>query len=348
MRGNETFIDNLKIDTSSASSKCFDKQKEIDGLNWWGISRLGDKLRTYSKNISVASKFSNIFKYTPIRQIILDINGSDDSGCLESVTLSAQGEFDFEDIFNNYFTGSVRITERYNEEGSFYWQKNIDYLRGYDLNSLFNNYFDGNHADDLSSEGFAKYVNESINKINEEISLIDVFTSPIVIHNMNTIEREFSFFLTSSESTYINGFPYYYGNNHINTTEICHPLTLKYNKVPIQDWSAIEDHAYSQLEGGWEINEGSQNVVIYTLRENGDSYNVECFVEQNRNIMEVETYEEELKFNDKDLEKVRNFIKDELKINTWETTTLDFNKKKDRENIIAILDFVGSLYVEEG
>ena len=44
-----------------------------------------------------------------------------------------------------------------------------------------------------------------------------------------------------------------------SSTSINHPVTIAFPDVSVNTWSKLENHCYAQLDGGWEINEGSQN-----------------------------------------------------------------------------------------
>jgi len=74
-------------------------------------------------------------------------------------------------------------------------------------------------------------------------------------------------------------------------------------------------------------------------------FHVEVSVEQNRNIMEVETYNDEYVVRSDHKDKLKKYIEDTLKMNTYEEQTLDFAIKKDRNKIYDIAAFIHELKV---
>ena len=90
MRGNNTILDNLVINTSDATSKTFDtsgKSKTIDGFDWWAITCLGERFNKANKNLGIATSLYNVWHKTDIRLIEFDINGCGDDGGIEEVRL---------------------------------------------------------------------------------------------------------------------------------------------------------------------------------------------------------------------------------------------------------------------
>jgi len=118
---------------------------------------------------------------------------------------------------------------------------------------------------------------------------------------------------------------------------------LAYPDVSVTTWGKLENHCYAQLDGGWEINEGSQNTIQYRLTPStnpDNEYHVEVSVEQNRNIMEVETLEDTFRFTGSDEKRLRAYLQDELKLNTYAGATLNFNRKADRTKILKIKEWL--------
>jgi hypothetical protein len=162
-----------------------------------------------------------------------------------------------------------------------------------------------------------------------------------IVSSIHTEDRKLELFRFTNNHVTQKYFPSERGSEN-------HGIKLQFPKVPYNAWDAIEDHAYAQLEGGWEINEGSQNTVQYKIipSTNPDAeYHVEVSVEQNRNIMEVETYNDEYVVRSDHKDKLKKYIEDTLKMNTYEEQTLDFAIKKDRNKIYDIAAFIHELKV---
>ena len=63
-------------------------------------------------------------------------------------------------------------------------------------------------------------------------------------------------------------------------------------------------------------------------------------VEQNRNIMEVETMEDTFRFTGSDEKRLRKYLQDELKLDTYAGATLNFNRKAERAKILQIKEWL--------
>jgi hypothetical protein len=337
-RGMSTLIDNLVINTSDASSKAFGKTgtggKPIDGYDWWAISCMGDRFSKSSRNLKIAESLWPIYNKTDIRIIEFDVNGCGDDGGIEEVRFYDK---DDTEIDLNIECLSMRLEKGYNTE-VYSWE--FGYQTKYDTQEKAKSVF--NDVSVTDPNDFMEYVGKQLKPFN------DLFLNgKWHVHSVSTKDRRVELYRNSSPDLHSNRvYSLPYVNHHsgeTSSTSINHPVTIAFPDVSINTWSKLENHCYAQLDGGWEINEGSQNTLHYKLvpLENDPSkYQVEVNVEQNRNIVEVETLEDTLTFSETDQKALRDFIQDELKINTYVGATLDFTKKADRTKIINILEYL--------
>ena len=124
--GEITVLNNLKVNTSKASSSAFGKNgkgKKIDNMSWWDISQFGDKLNRNTKMIELTKHFESIYKTTDIRVVECSIDGSNDSGCIEEVRFYDKSH---EEITINYETARLHYREEWNNEGSYSWHISTD------------------------------------------------------------------------------------------------------------------------------------------------------------------------------------------------------------------------------
>ena len=333
--GEITVLNNLKVNTSKASSNCFGKNgkgKKIDDMSWWDITQFGDKLSKNAKMIELTQHFKSIYKNTDIRIIELSIDGSCDSGCIEEVRFY---DTDTNEIEINYETAALSYREEWNNEGTYSWDISCD---NWGSKGNFEKAFTPSVKGD-TNEGF---YNVCVAQLKEANNLEqDDNGMKWIVSSINTKDRRLELFRFSNNHVTQRYFPSERGSEN-------HGIKLQFPEVPYSTWNGIEDHAYAQLEGGWEINEGSQNTVQYKivpLTEHETEYHVEVSVEQNRNIMEVETCNDEYVVRSDHKDKLKKYIEDTLKMNTYEETTLDFAIKKDRNKIYDIAAFIHELKV---
>tara|TARA_R100001015_G_C4635384_1_gene205112 strand:- start:25741 stop:26778 length:1038 start_codon:yes stop_codon:yes gene_type:complete len=339
-RGMSTLIDNLVINTSDASSKAFGKSgnngKPIDGFDWWAISCIGDRLQKASRNLTIADSLHQIYNNTDIRVIEFDVNGCGDDGGIEEVRFYDKDDTEIE---INVECLTITLAKGYNTEAYGY---EYSYHCKYDTKSKAEQVFLDTSVTDPNS--FCDYIGKQLPVFNELFH-----NGKWKIHSVNTNDNKVELYRNANSDMHTNGV---YSLPYVNTyagetssTSINHPVTIAFPDISVNTWSRLESHCYSQLDGGWEINEGSQNTVHYKLRPNDEDstkYEIDVAVEQNRNITEVETTESDSTFKATDQKALRKFIQDELKINTYAGSTLDFTRKADRNKIISILDYLDS------
>jgi hypothetical protein len=333
--GEITVLNNLKVNTSKASSTAFGKNgkgKKIDNMSWWDISQFGDKLSRNAKMIELTQHFKSIYKNTDIRIIELSIDGSCDSGCIEEVRFY---DTNANDIEINYETAALSYREEWNNEGTYSWDISCD---NWGSKANFEKAFTPSVKGD-TNEGFYNVCVAQLKEANDLEQ--DSNGMKWIVSSIHTEDRKLELFRFTNNHVTQKYFPSERGSEN-------HGIKLQFPKIPYSAWDAIEDHAYAQLEGGWEINEGSQNTVQYKIipSTNPDAeYHVEVSVEQNRNIMEVETYNDEYVVRSDHKDKLKKYIEDTLKMNTYEEQTLDFAIKKDRNKIYDIAAFIHELKV---
>ena len=334
--GEITVLNNLKVNTSKASSSAFGKNgkgKMIDNMSWWDISQFGDKLNRNAKMIELTQHFQSIYANTDIRIIELSIDGSCDSGCIEEVRFY---DTDTNEIEINYETATLSYREEWNNEGTYNWHISCD---NWGSKSNFEKAF----TSSVKGDSNERFYNVCVAQLKEANSLFEQDNSMMkwVVSSINTKNRRLELFRFTNKHVTQKYFPTQRGSEN-------HSIRLQFPEVQCNSWEAIEDHAYAQLEGGWEINEGSQNTVQYKIVPSTEldvEYHVEVSVEQNRNIMEVETYNDEYVVRSDHKDKLKKYIEDTLKMNTYEETTLDFAIKKDRNKIYDIAAFIHELKV---
>ena len=339
-RGMSTLIDNLVINTSDASSKAFGKTgtggKPIDGYDWWAISCMGDRLQRSSRNLKIAESLYQIYNKTDIRIIEFDVNGCGDDGGIEEVRFYDK---DDTEIDINIECLTMRLEKGYNTE-RYSWE--FAYQTKYDTQEKAKQIF--NDVSVTNPNDFMEYVTNKLPSFNELF-----LNGKWHIHSLNAKDRKVELYRNTNGDMLNNRiYSLPYVNTYAGETSsatINHPVTIAFPDVSVNTWSKLESHCYAQLDCGWEINEGSQNTIHYRLiplESDSSKYEVEVNVEQNRNIVEVETSEDRLTFTESDETALRKFIQDELKINTYAGSTLDFTKKADRTKIISILDYLDS------
>lgn len=339
-RGMSTLIDNLVINTSDASSKAFGKTgtggKPIDGYDWWAISCMGDRFSKSSRNLKIAESLWQVYNKTDIRTIEFDVNGCGDDGGIEEVRFYDKDDTEIE---VNIECLSMRLEKGYNTE-VYSWE--FGYQTKYDTQEKAKSVF--NDVSVTDPNDFMEYVGKQLKPFN------DLFLNgKWHVHSVSTKDRRVEFYRNASPDLHTNRvYSLPYVNNYsgeTSSTSINHPVTIMFPDVSVNTWSKLENHCYAQLDGGWEINEGSQNTLHYKLvplESDPSKYKVEVNVEQNRNIVEIETLEDTLTFTETDQKALRDYIQDELKINTYAGATLDFTKKADRTKIIDILKYLDS------
>lgn len=187
---------------------------------------------------------------------------------------------------------------------------------------------------------FVDYINSHLKPFNELF-----LNGKWKIHNIDAQNLQVQLYrnVQNREHDRIYSLPYV---NHYGaklSEVVNHPLTLAYPDVSVTTWGKLESHCYAQLDGGWEINEGSQNTIQYKLTPStnpDNEYHVEVSVEQNRNIMEVETMEDTFRFTGSDEKRLRKYLQDELKLDTYAGATLNFNRKAERAKILQIKEWL--------
>lgn len=333
--GEITVINNLKVNTSKASSSAFGKNgkgKKIDNMSWWDISQFGDKLSRNAKMIELTQYFQSIYANTDIRIIELSIDGSCDSGCIEEVRFY---DTNTNEIEVNYETAALSYREEWNNKGTYSWDISCD-------NWSSKGNFEKAFTPSVKGDTNESFYNVCVAQLKEANNLEQNCNGmKWIVSSINTKDRRLELFRFSGKHVTQRYFPSERGSKN-------HGIKLQFPEIPYSTWNAIEDHAYAQLEGGWEINEGSQNTVQYKIvpsTEHEIEYHVEVSVEQNRNIMEVETYNDEYVVRSDHKWKLKKYIEDTLKMNTYEETTLDFAIKKDRNKIYDIAAFIHELKV---
>mgnify|MGYP001202909538 CR=1 FL=1 len=327
-------INNLKVNYSKASNKAFGKRGNgplVDGKSWHEISQFGNMLRSKTKNIELCDYFQMIYKNTDIRIVELQIDGSHDDGGIEGVTFYDENA---DELGVHYETMTLQLRKNYQDETKQEWD-----ISGnkYDSRQQFESIFD-QRTDIESSQEFFAYVSRSLLAVNE--LHVTSENNAWIVHDINTQNRIVNLFRFVSKPVEVNYLP---GAWHSNTL---HGVLLQWPGVDQKQWSGIESHAYSQLTGGWEINEGSSNTIQYKIVEQDDAdlkknpkFDIEVNVEQNQNVVDVNTYETASLIRSDHRDKLFDFVRNELKIKPHDERTLDFNIKKDREKIYQLVEF---------
>jgi len=350
------FIHNLSINTQDAYKRLVNSEnnnKKIDNLGWWQLSQLQTDLETLKENINITDNFRDIYRKTDIRAISIEINGSGDSGGVDEINFYkfTDGKRELIKHQHNYVTGSVYLREyKVRSENSdelktmYEWCSNVKhfYNKTFCLASYVNDYFNETPETQLTPTQFLDRVNGFIVDLNKAIEKNDAFKSEAIIHNINSSEKFFDFYVDVNETISIDSFPqgrYWSDRKH------CHPLTLLYPQISRETWDNIEDHAIRQLDGGWEINEGSYNTVYYKLinADNELGFEVRCTVEQEQMEMITNEKENSYRYSPTHKNQIVEFLKTSHKIDTKDNITLDFLKKRDRAIIFDLYSYVKSL-----
>ena len=341
-------IDNIVIDTDSAASKIFGKDKKIGNVySTSDIYSIDKDFQRLSTGIQVASHFAKMFKETSIRRIDLEINGSGDDGGIDRVelfNLIDLGDENYEKVKNYYCTGTMKLEEVWNGDGKYQWKMESSNYNDQNELKVFEKSMGPAHEmcpEEFFSSfilGYSKYQKDSSYASGNfwTIKTIKTDTKSVEMYRICTDEQHCRNFPYDA-----SGDSYYYKDTQTN-----HMLLLDHPEISIQDWSAIEDHAYTQLHGGWEINEGSSNTVVYTIKRDilsEEGYYVQCEVEQNQYVMETDTSNKKYVFKSDTSDKLRTFIKEELKMTSWQGKTLDFSLKADRTKIERLHKFINMI-----
>ena len=336
MRGNSTLLDNLVINTSDASSKAFGKSgtggKTIDGFDWWSISCLGDRFNKANKNLGIATSLYNLWHKTEIRMIEFDVNGCGDDGGIEEVRLYDENDTE---IKLGIECLSLSLNKAYNSN-VYSWD--VGYQTNWNTKEKVESVF--TKTDVTFANEFVNYINKQLETFN------DLFLNgKWKIHSINAQDLQVQLYRNVHNGKHDRVYTLPYVNHYGKTLPevVNHPMMLAYPDVSVTTWGKLENHCYSQLDGGWEINEGSQNTIQYKLTPStnpDNEYHVEVSVKQNRNIMEVETLEDTFRFTGSDEKRLRTYLQDELKLNTYAGATLDFNRKADRAKILQIKEWL--------
>tara|TARA_R110000868_G_scaffold65399_7_gene195694 strand:- start:27663 stop:28736 length:1074 start_codon:yes stop_codon:yes gene_type:complete len=343
----KTIIDKLVIDTSIASSKIYkSKNKDLkigdiySSDDIWDINLDFERLST---GIKLADNFNQMFNTTNIRRIEIEINGSGDSGSVDSVVLSEYCDVSekYVQLHNYYAVGTMKLEEEYNNEGKYRWKMDSS-----------------NWADHNEERSFEKTMGEAYNMSPTEF--FDAFTDGFktytdnsdilsgnrwIVKNINTSDKTVDMYRTCDKKQPYRNLPWH-GSSLYRDNATNHALLLNYPSVPIVNWSGIEEHAYTQLNGSWEINEGSTNILVYTIipdESSEDGFYVECDVELNQYVMETQTSTKTHVFKSDTSSKVRKFVKEELKISAYEGKTLDFSLKNDRSKIERLHQYITTI-----
>jgi len=340
-----------EIDFETAVQKCFNglsktkkKEKHIDGLSWYQISRLGDRYRTNFLGLTITNVFRDIFENSEIRKITFDINGCGDDGGVECV------EFEDKDGNNLSLHHQTIHISHYpvfsSDETEYRW--GLPYEFGIDtqkMNGLLPNPIEIVHTGN-DEDAFVATINSFIEDLNVPggFGLENVFDKWTLV-KMNSVKKEAEISCRLIKPNAIRNLP-----GHMNE-DSCHPVSREFPNISRTTWPDLEDHAYRQLTGGWEINEGSQNVVTYHIletskkNEKGDKFIVKMDVREEQNEMRTNEYESSYTYCSTAKDEYNDFL-ESIKVDRF--NKLHFHLKKDREKILQIMEYLNRKSLGDG
>ncbi len=295
--------------------------KEKFGKTYWDERRAIAQLQNAEKHEEAKRWFRNIVENSPIRKIVLDINGSGDSGAIDDVSFY---DVNRDYIYPKYHIGKINIphmdkgntvTEPFKEHWE-YQDYQITYIQALELLKRYIAKGQVIDAEWIKSEAGGEYDSTQYTIVKDNKDNKQVWKS------------------WDCDSQYKLEFPdikasYFYLNTSKHVLE------------------EMVEYAYTLLPGGWEINEGSTSEIIYEYcgpeidKENGIEYEDKHFhvdVKYTQYEYSEETHEWKLN-SDKELHKiVTNFLEN----NKLKDRKLNLENKRHNELFYKLVEEVST------
>lgn len=242
-----------------------DFMKTRQGRDWWSESQAIDMFKKAENDGKRQEYWNSIIENTPIRKMEIQINGSGDSGGIEEVEF-----YDNCDnlIESEYIIASFHMLYKKSDEE---WNKikkkrelDDDYEAEY--RQLSNDWNDSEKRYALNSEGYEKCLNDfqealkngwtllSVDKNNPDWHYNDTYVMYRKGVSLNSYNASWYSWLNEKAQLMFPSCKHY---NHL-TQRGEHSLSL-----------FVDSMYYGILPGGWEINEGSNNIVTITNKKIG-------------------------------------------------------------------------------